>query len=123
MPNCAPILTTLNVSEETCDAVKQPYMGVSEVAAYFDVTRQAVFQWKARRRGFPAPAALLKMGPVWATDEIVKFKQRNNRRPRKLNVREMAERGIPLVEIAKAVLRVRGMADSEPASCAPKRPS
>ena len=97
-------------------------MSVAEVAHYLGVSKQTVFQWKARRE-LPAPTAILRMGPVWITATIVKFKANRSRRPRKLNVREMAERGTPLAEIAKAVLRVRGMADSEPASRAPKRPS
>jgi hypothetical protein len=51
----------------------QPYMAVAEVAAYFDVTRHTVLNWRVRGE-FPAPTAVLRMGPVWATDAIVKFK-------------------------------------------------
>lgn len=88
----------------------QPYMGVREVADYLNSTRQTVWNW-SQSGDFPKPIATLRMGPVWATDAIVKFKANRSRRPRKLNVREMAERGVPLLEIAKTVLRVRGIAD------------
>jgi prophage regulatory protein len=51
----------------------QPYMALAEVAAYLGVTRQAAYYWN-QRSDFPAPAAILKPGSVWATDAIAKFK-------------------------------------------------
>jgi hypothetical protein len=51
----------------------QPYMALGEVAACFGVTRQAAYS-RSRRSDFPAPVAHLKMGSVWATPDIVKFK-------------------------------------------------
>jgi len=51
----------------------QPYMGVAEIATCFNVTRHTILNWRVRGE-FPAPTAVLRMGPVWATDSIVKFK-------------------------------------------------
>ena len=50
----------------------QPYMAVAEVAAYLGVSRQAAWN-RTRRSGFPKPIAILRIGAVWATPDIVKF--------------------------------------------------
>jgi hypothetical protein len=45
-------------------------MGNAEVAAYRNVTTQAVTN--ARRRGkLPRPVAMLALGPVWKTSDII----------------------------------------------------
>ena len=57
-------------------------MALAEVAAYLGVSRQAAFYW-SQRSGFPAPAAVLKLGSVWATDAIVEFKAAMDERGRR----------------------------------------
>ncbi len=48
-------------------------MAVAEVAAYLGVSRQAAWN-RSRRSGFPKPIAILRIGAVWATPDIVAFK-------------------------------------------------
>jgi predicted DNA-binding transcriptional regulator AlpA len=62
-------------------AEDQPYMAVAEVAAFLGITRQAAWN-RSRRSGFPKPIAILRLGAVWATHDIVKFKA--TRRPRRV---------------------------------------
>lgn len=52
-------------------------MGVAEVAQHFGVTKSAVGKWIERRRVLPAPVAVLQMGPVWDTDEILAISYTN----------------------------------------------
>lgn len=59
----------------------QPYMAVAEVAAYLGVSRQAAWN-RSRRSGFPKPIAILRIGAVWATPDIVAFKAAEARRHR-----------------------------------------
>jgi len=54
---------------------EQPYMGLAEIATYLTVSKQTVLNWRVQCREFPAPIADLRMGPVWATDEIMKFRR------------------------------------------------
>ena len=42
------------------------------LAAYLGVSRQAAWN-RTRRSGFPKPIAILRIGAVWATPDIVKF--------------------------------------------------
>jgi hypothetical protein len=49
-------------------------MAVAEVAAHLGVSKQATTFYWTQRSDFPAPVAFLRMGSVWATDAIVKFK-------------------------------------------------
>lgn len=49
--------------------LSQSYMGISEIARYRGVTKQAVVNWRVRDK-LPAPVALLKMGPIWRTKDI-----------------------------------------------------
>ena len=53
---------------------EQPYMGLAEIATYLTVSKPTVLNWRVQCREFPAPVADLRMGPVWATDAVVKFK-------------------------------------------------
>ena len=53
----------------------QPVMGLSEVADYIKVSRQAISGWRTHRREFPKPYAELKSGPIWLTTDIVRFKK------------------------------------------------
>ena len=53
---------------------EQPYMGLAEMATYLTVSKPTVLNWRVQCREFPAPVADLRMGPVWATDAVVKFK-------------------------------------------------
>jgi hypothetical protein len=49
------------------------------------------------------------MGPVWATDAVVKFKAAKKRRIPKPRARKVGDRGVPLAEIAERLLRLRGL--------------
>lgn len=69
--------------------ILQPQMpelvGVSEVAAILDVTRQRASELRSRQ-GFPAPVATLASGPVWLRPSLDRFVETWNRtagRPRK----------------------------------------
>ncbi len=50
--------------------MEQDLVGVAEVAELAGVTRQAVTNWRARDRGFPAPVAELSSGPVFDRSQI-----------------------------------------------------
>ena len=50
-------------------AVVHHLMGPAEIAAHLQVSRQRVTQLMARP-DFPAPAALLKQGKIWHTEDI-----------------------------------------------------
>ncbi|MGP1283152.1 MAG: AAA family ATPase [Parasphingopyxis sp.] len=51
-------------------------LGLAEVADMLGVTKQNVANWRSRREDFPAPIANLKSGPVWSTDSIVDWAER-----------------------------------------------
>jgi hypothetical protein len=54
----------------------QPFMGMSEIAEFFGVKREAVNNWHARRtRGFPKPVVTLAVGPIWLADDIIRYKR------------------------------------------------
>lgn len=48
-------------------------IGLAELAELYGVSKNTANTW-ARRHGFPAPVATLKMGPVWDRDEVVAWK-------------------------------------------------
>jgi hypothetical protein len=63
--------------------IEQPperYAGVSEVAALLGVSRQRVAQLRSKR-GFPAPVAELRSGPVWNASSFGLFLEEWERRP------------------------------------------
>jgi chromosome partitioning protein len=45
-------------------------MGVSEIAEFAQVTKQAVVNWRARFDDFPRPVQTLQSGPVWARESV-----------------------------------------------------
>lgn len=45
-------------------------LGVAEVAALADVTKQAVSNWRMRYNNFPRPLQNLQSGPVWEREKI-----------------------------------------------------
>lgn len=51
-------------------------VGLAEIAALFGTTKQVVSNWRTRKAGFPSPAADLKSGPVWHSDDVVKWAKR-----------------------------------------------
>lgn len=53
-------------------------LGVSEVAELLGVTRQAVTNWRSRRKDFPEPAADLRSGPIWIRSAIVQWASDNS---------------------------------------------
>lgn len=57
------------------------YAGVSEVAAYFGVTKQVIGHWRNRNSDFPTPIAELNMGPVWHLCDIRDWARINERGP------------------------------------------
>lgn len=56
------------------------YAGVSEVAELLGVSRQRVAQLRTKR-GFPAPVAELRSGPVWDVSSFGLFLEEWERRP------------------------------------------
>ena len=50
-------------------------MGVSEVAEYMGVSKQAVSNWKVRGK-LPAPVAELKASTIWLAADIESYKLR-----------------------------------------------
>lgn len=58
----------------------ETYLGVSEVAALLNVSRQRVSELRTSA-AFPAPIAELKAGPVWAASSLRRFTETWERRP------------------------------------------
>lgn len=52
-------------------------LGVAEIAELLNVTKQTVSNWRSRHEGFPPPAADLKSGPVWISDDITAWAHAN----------------------------------------------
>lgn len=48
-------------------------LGMSEVAELLGVTRQAVSNWRSRRKDFPEPTADLRSGPIWIRSAVVQW--------------------------------------------------
>jgi thermostable 8-oxoguanine DNA glycosylase len=48
-------------------------MGLTEVAKFVGVTRQAVTNWRTRTLYFPLPIAELASGPIWNREDIEKW--------------------------------------------------
>ena len=49
----------------------QELLGLSEVAELLGTSRQAVGNWRQRRKDFPAPLADLKSGPIWSRVSVI----------------------------------------------------
>jgi len=60
----------------------QPFMGITEIAAYFGVSKNVVVNWVRRQTNIPQPFLRLAMGPMWRTEDIVKAKQERDERKR-----------------------------------------
>src|SRR5436190_2168840 len=48
-------------------------VGISEIADFARVTRQAVANWRARYDSFPRPIQNLQSGPVWERENVEKW--------------------------------------------------
>lgn len=53
----------------------EPLAGLYEAALVLNTTKQQVINWRNRRPDFPEPKAQLKMGPVWLTEDLLKWKR------------------------------------------------
>lgn len=53
----------------------QPYMGLAEVAEFLGIPKQNLHYWMQIGK-FIEPDVRLKMGPVWKTERVIKFKER-----------------------------------------------
>ncbi|WP_184512549.1 ParA family protein [Tardiphaga robiniae] len=51
-------------------------VGLAEIAALFGITKQVISNWRTRKPGFPAAFVELKSGPVWQSDDILKWAKR-----------------------------------------------
>jgi chromosome partitioning protein len=49
----------------------QELLGLSEVADLLGTSRQAVGNWRQRRKDFPAPLADLRSGPIWSRASVI----------------------------------------------------
>ena len=58
--------------------VSGPYLGPAELAEMFGVSRQRVAEIVAKP-DFPQPIAVLRMGKVWRTDDVVAWAKRTGR--------------------------------------------
>jgi len=66
--------------EREIDQEPEGYLGVTEVAKDFGVSRQRVSELRARP-GFPAPIAELAAGPVWKASSLRRFLDSWERKP------------------------------------------
>lgn len=48
-------------------------VGIAEIAARADVTKQAVTNWQTRHEDFPQPLVMLDCGPVYNWPEVQKW--------------------------------------------------
>lgn len=53
-------------------------VGISEIAKMFDVTPAAVTNWRSRYDDFPKPVIVLKSGPIFRSEQIIKWNRRKN---------------------------------------------
>lgn len=51
------------------------YVGVSEIADLWGVTRQYVSAKVVNRPDFPEPVARLRMGPVWLREDVERWRE------------------------------------------------
>jgi chromosome partitioning protein len=56
-------------------------VGVAEIAAMADVTKQAVSNWSHRQDSFPAPIQQLQSGPVWDKEVIARWLKNHKGEP------------------------------------------
>lgn len=57
-----------------------PIMGLGEIADYYGVSRQLAAKWSRTHEDFPEPLAVLKMGPVWRTEDVLEYGRRRERK-------------------------------------------
>ena len=53
-------------------------VGISEIARMFDVSPSAVTNWRNRFDDFPKPVTILKSGPVFKAEQVIKWNRRKN---------------------------------------------
>src|SRR5436190_23451867 len=53
--------------------MSQNLVGVAEIALIFNVSKQAVTNWRLRYDSFPKPIQTLSSGPVWERETVVNW--------------------------------------------------
>lgn len=56
----------------------EEFVGIAEIAKMFDVTPAAVTNWRSRCNDFPKPVTVLKSGPIFRSEQIIKWNRRKN---------------------------------------------
>jgi chromosome partitioning protein len=82
-------------------------LGLSEVADLFGVTRQAIANWRSRRKDFPAPTADLKSGPIWTRSDLVRWAANNSIDIRKTSA-DHADSSRPTKSVTVSVTNMKG---------------
>ncbi len=63
-------------AEDTAKKYTTAYMGTAEASECLGVSKQTLCNWvKRKREDLPEPIADLAMGPIWKTEDILKFKK------------------------------------------------
>ena len=82
-------------------------LGLSEVAELFGVTRQAIANWRSRRKDFPEPTADLKSGPIWTRSDLGRWATDNS-----IDIREIpssdADGGMPKKSVTVSITNMKG---------------
>ena len=58
---------------------KLDVMGLAEIAETYGVRRQTAHQWTNNKK-FPDPAARLRMGPIWFTEQVDRWAHTTGRK-------------------------------------------
>lgn len=74
------IITTAEHDRRLEGPARPELVGISEIAELLGVTRQRASALQTNT-GFPAPAAVLRSGPVWYAADISRFAETWTRRP------------------------------------------
>jgi len=54
--------------------IHEPYAGFAEACIIMDVSKQCLANWVKRKGSFPEPVARLAMGPIWKTQDLLRWK-------------------------------------------------
>ncbi len=57
----------------------ESFVGIAEIARMFDVSPAAVTNWRSRFGDFPKPVVILKSGPVFKAEQIIRWNRRKNK--------------------------------------------
>ena len=52
-------------------------LGQAELTEYLGISGRTIWEWRTKGL-FPSPVAELKCGPIWAKDQIDRWKRKNN---------------------------------------------